>query len=104
MRRVGFERGRFLIDGFPRNFENLRRWHMSTHPDVVIPFIVVLECGEACMTKRLLERGKTSGRVDDNIEVIRKRFTTYHSETQPVIDYFSKQGRAVIVNAEQSVQ
>ena len=37
------------------------------HPDVIIPFIVALECGEACMTERLLQRGKTSGRIDDNI-------------------------------------
>lgn len=99
MRRKGFEQGKFLIDGFPRNYENLRQWHMSMHPDVLVPFIIVLECGEACMTERLLKRGKTSGRMDDNLEVIKKRFETYHSETQPVIDYFLKKGRAVLVNA-----
>jgi adenylate kinase family enzyme len=51
----------------------------------------------------LLNRGKTSGRVDDKIEVIKKRFHTYNKETQPVIDYFSKQNKALIINAEQSV-
>ena len=56
------------------------------------------------MTERLLNRGKTSGRVDDKIEVIKKRFNTYHQETQPVIDYFLKYNRAIIVNAEQSVE
>ena len=77
---------------------------MRMHPDVVIPFIVALECGEACMTERLLQRGKTSGRVDDNIEVIKKRFQTYHKETQPVIDYYGKQRKVILVNAEQSVE
>ena len=74
------------------------------HPDVIIPFIVALECGETCMTERLLQRGKTSGRIDDNIEVIKKRFQTYHQDTQPVIDYYLKQSKVVLVNAEQSVE
>jgi len=32
MRRNGYLGGKFLIDGFPRNKENLRRWNMHTHP------------------------------------------------------------------------
>ena len=55
------------------------------------------------MTERLLQRGKTSGRVDDNIDVIKKRFQTYHQETQPVISYYDKQAKTVHINAEQSV-
>ena len=74
------------------------------HPDVIIPFIVALECGEACMTERLLQRGKTSGRIDDNLEVIKKRFQTYHQDTQPVINYYQKQNKVVLINAEQSVE
>ena len=69
------------------------------HPDVVVPFIVVLHCGQACMTERLLNRAKTSGRVDDKIEVINKRFHTYNNETQPVINYFLKHNKALIINA-----
>ena len=42
-----------------------------------MPFIVVLECGEECMTKRLLKRGETSGRIDDKADVIQRRFQTY---------------------------
>lgn len=99
MRRKGYLGGKFLIDGFPRNKENLRRWHMHTHPEVVVPFIVVLECGEACMMERLINRGKTSGRIDDKVDVIKKRFETYNKETKEVIDYFRKQDRAIIVSA-----
>lgn len=40
---------------------------------------------------RLLERGKDSGRVDDNIEVIRKRFKTHQESTVPILTYFGKQ-------------
>ena len=51
------------------------------------------------MTERLLNRAKTSGRVDDKIEVIKKRFHTYNNETQPVINYFLKHNKALIINA-----
>ena len=37
---------------------------------------------------RLLERGKDSGRVDDNMEVIRKRFKTHQENTVPILTYF----------------
>ena len=50
------------------------------------------------MTQRLLERGKTSGRVDDNEETIKKRLDTFHNQTQPVIDYYTKQEKVVQVN------
>ena len=42
------------------------------------------------MVKRLLERGKTSGRVDDNEETIRKRFHTFQQATLPVIEHYQQ--------------
>jgi len=38
------------------------------------------------MEKRLLERGKTSGRADDNAETIKKRFETFMNETKPIVE------------------
>ncbi len=51
------------------------------------------------MQKRLLERGKTSGRSDDNAESIKKRFKTFVETSMPVVDYFASQGRVVKVVA-----
>jgi adenylate kinase family enzyme len=45
------------------------------------------------MTKRLLHRGQTSGRVDDNAETIKNRLTTFHNQTLPVLDLYEKQGK-----------
>jgi UMP-CMP kinase len=39
---------------------------------------------------RILERGKTSGRTDDNSESLKKRYDTYQNETRPVLDYFAR--------------
>jgi len=52
------------------------------------------------MTKRLLNRAKTSGRVDDNEETIKKRLITFHECTQPVCDYYFKKGKLIEVKAE----
>lgn len=52
------------------------------------------------MEKRLLHRGETSGRADDNLESIKKRFRTFVETSMPVVDEFEKQGKVVKVNAE----
>jgi UMP-CMP kinase len=52
---------------------------------------------------RLLERGKTSGRTDDNLEAIIKRFQTYKTQTQAVINYFESLGRLRTVDTSQDI-
>ncbi len=50
------------------------------------------------MTKRLLHRGQTSGRVDDNEATIKNRLQTFHNQTLPVLDLYEKQGKVAEVN------
>ena len=50
--------------------------------------------------QRLIERGKTSGRSDDNEEAIKKRMVTYKSETLPVIDFYREKGTLTSVDAD----
>lgn len=51
------------------------------------------ECSEEIMTKRILDRAATSGRVDDNEETLKKRFASNKTETQPVIDHYDNLGK-----------
>jgi adenylate kinase family enzyme len=51
------------------------------------------------MTERLMNRGKTSGRIDDNQETIAKRLVTFHEETTPILGYYGKQGKLVTIEA-----
>lgn len=67
-------KGRFLVDGFPRKMDQAIKFDESVCPS---QFVLFLQCSEEVMLKRLLERGKTSGRADDNIESIKKRFRKY---------------------------
>ena len=76
----------FLIDGFPRNKENRDAWERTAGYDC--DFVLFFDCPEEVMEKRLLSRGETSGRTDDNIESIKKRFKTFVESSVPVVDYY----------------
>ncbi len=52
-----------------------------------------MRASDETMTKRLLHRGQTSGRVDDNEETIKKRLQTFHKQTMPVLDLYERQNK-----------
>jgi UMP-CMP kinase len=93
----------FLIDGFPRDPDNLTCWEEKMAPFCDVKFMLYLECPEDIMMARLLERGKTSGRNDDNEDSIRKRFKTYIASTQPIIQKFRSQGKLREVNSNRDM-
>lgn len=93
----------FLIDGFPRNYDNLRGWNEIVGDSVQVEFMILMECSESVMLERLLVRGAGSGRVDDNAETIQKRFAVYKKETLPVVTYFEEQARLQRISADQTV-
>lgn len=86
----------FLIDGFPRRVDQGIQFEREVVPcDVLIYFDVPDEI----MTERLIKRGETSGRIDDNEETIRKRLDTFHEQTTPILGYYGKQGKLVTIDA-----
>ncbi|CAG2104793.1 unnamed protein product, partial [Medioppia subpectinata] len=60
--------------------------------------ILYFQCSDDVMVKRLLSRGKTSGRVDDNEATIKQRLATFHENTQPILDQYPK--KVVTISAE----
>ncbi|CAM9775259.1 unnamed protein product [Pylaiella littoralis] len=98
-------KSRFLIDGFPRSPDNLAAWEASAAGDaVVFDLALFLDCPEEVMTARILERGLSSGRIDDNEEAIRKRLATYHESTMPIIKEFEARGKLREVNSDQTIE
>jgi len=91
--------GKFLIDGFPRKMDQAIKFEETVCPS---KFVLFFDCPEEEMQKRLLNRGKTSGRSDDNAESIKKRFKVFVETSMPVVDYFASQGRVVKVVATKS--
>jgi len=98
------EKKRFLIDGFPRNEENNSSWENQMSEKVDFRFILFFDCPEEVMQDRVLKRGESSGRTDDNLDSIKKRFNTYLNSTLPVVDAYEKQNRVVRVNADRSLE
>lgn len=80
----------YLIDGFPRSAENYEAWKKIIGDEVEIKTLLYLECSLETLESRLLERGKSSGREDDNLETIRKRFRTYNEQTMPFLEYYKR--------------
>ena len=52
----------------------------------------------------MLERGKTSGRSDDNEETIAKRLTTFNEQTKPVVEFYEKAGKVMRIDANREIQ
>jgi len=86
----------FLIDGFPRKMDQALQFEKTVCPS---KFTLFFDCPEEVMQERLLNRGKTSGRADDNAESITKRFKTFVETSMPVVEHFEKEGRVVKVSA-----
>lgn len=93
-------KARFLIDGFPRKLDQAVFFEQTVCPSELVLF---LDCPEEVMESRLLKRGETSGRDDDNAESIRKRFRTFIETSMPVVDDFEKKGKVVKVKATGTV-
>ena len=88
-------RSSFVIDGFPRNQDNLDGWNKIMSDFAEVPFLLFLECTEEEMTKRILSRAEKSEvkRKDDNLETLKKRFKVFHDDTMPVVQAFIEQNK-----------
>ncbi|KAE9411946.1 hypothetical protein Angca_004709, partial [Angiostrongylus cantonensis] len=90
----------FLIDGFPRNQNNLEGWEQQMKGKVDVKFVLFLSCSVDVCIKRCLHRGE--GRTDDNEESLRKRIETYNNQTLPIINYYEKLGLVKEVPSEKN--
>ena len=90
----------FIFDGFPRTFAQAEALDaFLTSKGMRIHGTLALEADDEVLIKRLLERGKVSGRTDDqDEEKIRNRFTEYNEKTAPLIAFYQAQGKYHPIN------
>ncbi len=90
----------FIFDGFPRTVAQAEALdELLKSKSSSISGMVALEVNNLELEKRLLLRGKESGRPDDaNPEVIRKRIVEYNSKTAPVANYYKDQNKFSSIN------
>ena len=92
-----------ILDGYPRTVrqaesltEMLKRFRMEA-------IMIDLMVDEQLLIQRLIERGKVSGRADDNLNTIRHRIAVYHDQTEPIAEYYLHQGNYFAVNGNYTV-
>lgn len=82
--------------GFPRKMDQALKFEETV---CISAFTLFFDVPESVMQERLLKRGKTSGRADDNAESIKKRFKTFEETSMPVVTHYEKDGKVVKVDA-----
>ena len=92
--------GRYLIDGYPRAIDQVTAFEAEISPPT---FVLAFDAAESVLEERLINRGKTSGRADDNIESIRKRFATFKAQSEPVIHYYTVMNKVQAINSERDI-
>ena len=92
----------FLCDGFPRNEENLKFFFEVMGNDVKVLCTLFLTCPEDVCIERIQKRG--GGRVDDNVETVKKRFKSLKEETIPTVEKLKDYGPVYEIKANQTIE
>ena len=90
----------FIFDGFPRTIIQAKSLdELLDGMKLKIDLVVALEVENNILIKRLLERGKTSRRTDDQSVVkINKRLDEYDTKTKPLVNFYKKQEKFVFID------
>ena len=96
----------YIFDGFPRNISQAEALDdFLAEKGEQVKALLSLQVDDEEIVKRILNRGKTSGRSDDNDEsIIRNRIDVYKSETSPVYDFYDAQGKAQLIDGIGSLE
>ena len=93
-----------IFDGYPRTVAQavsltalLKKYKMDA-------LMIDLMVDEQLLIQRLIERGKVSGRADDNLNTIRHRIAVYHDQTEPIAHYYLRHGNYFAVNGNHDVE
>ena len=91
-----------LLDGFPRTLEQAVQFEANVYPAARVLW---LTCAEEILMERILERGRSSGRQDDNAESVLLRLKTFNATTNLIKDYYDSQAcsKLTVVDSSLSV-
>lgn len=88
-----------IFDGFPRTIPQAEALStLLAQYGTDIHSVIGLDVDEDELVRRMLERGKSGGRSDDNIDTIKKRLDVYHRQTAPLRKYYTEKGKFQPVN------
>ena len=93
-----------VFDGFPRTIAQAEALEkLLKKRDAKIDGVIGLEVAEDELIKRMLQRGRETGRTDDNLETITRRLEVYRESTKPLKDYYAELGLYLSVDGQGNV-
>ena len=93
-----------IFDGFPRTIAQAEALDsMLEERGQKVDVVIGLEVDDAELISRIIARGKTSGRADDNEETAKKRLSNYYSQTLPLKDFYIKQEKYAKIDGVGSI-
>ena len=93
-----------IFDGFPRTIpQAVALNEMLAKRGAQVNAVVGLEVADDELIDRLIKRGVESGRSDDNLETIQKRLAVYHSQTQPLREFYVNEGKYLSIKGSGSI-
>ena len=94
-----------IFDGFPRTIPQAKALkEMLNKRGTDVSVMLNLQVEEEELINRLVERGKGSGRADDNLETIKSRLDVYHKQTAPLADYYIGEGKHVAIKGMGTIE
>lgn len=88
-----------VFDGFPRTIpQAIALKELLNKRGTDLHAVIGLEVPEEELIQRMLKRGQETGRADDNRETIQNRLAVYHNQTEPLRDYYTKEGQYLAIN------
>ena len=88
-----------IFDGFPLTVEQAHALTAMLDEHQMDAYMLDLYAEEDVIIERLLNRGKISGRADDNLETIKKRLRIYNETTRPISDYYLRRHKYFLINS-----
>lgn len=88
-----------IFDGFPRTVDQAHALTQMLDEHHMDAYMLDLYAEEDVIIERLLNRGKISGRADDNLETIKKRLRIYNETTRPISDYYLRRHKYFLINS-----
>jgi adenylate kinase len=90
----------YVLDGFPRTVAQARAaYEQAVASDRVLDAVISLELEPAELVRRLEQRGRETGRPDDDAQTVRHRIAEYEHKTTPLLDYYRDREILVSIDA-----
>ena len=94
----------YILDGFPRTLPQGEAMDkIVDEQNESINVVLWLDVDDDELIARLLKRGKDSGREDDTFDTIKSRLAVYYRKTEPLKDFYSKQGKLAQIDGTGTV-